>query len=591
MLSTFNSFNENLNQARAVLRRKNLDEKNPEFVKIRQMLSRHLGYTGKFTKWHFEDGYSIERLEDLYKRLVGSNIDINQVQKPEDVIDLIVGNTAQQTINQVIGSIPSITRQNLKEYGVLDKIIDFVKGNLDKKDRFIRFFSKKGGTLDDHDEYGIIDILKNICDVDPDRMLKECRMNNLLFEDNKWIIFAAVNYDQCKKFGSKFWCIVDDRYTFNDYTYENDALQLIAYDKTKEIFVDKESVLGITVVINGDNDYSPKKKKDKTIHIEAAHWEDDSIGMTEAKNLIKNLKSSDIEKLMKSEEYVLGHPDKIRSIKLDSLIDFYKKNKISGSTLIESMISRNLEIDSFYFILEDPKLIIEFLKSVKKYDNGDIDDYIHDYGYRGRNNDDNKYHKFIDDYIDLEYADLFPTKLLLKYFMKDELPEDQINKIKIFKEDSIGDIFDYIDNGDMSVNNQLKVIEKLSHIIKSFDFKEMTMESLENMSYIIFSDLPKNYIDENIKLIKQISSNLNLKKEDMGDCYSRFIIFGDISTLNPNDLISLYKNTGLDISNRITSFNQHLFAEAVQKDDIVLIKKLLSLLPGNNKYSYVLKTK
>jgi len=67
MLSTFNSFNENLNQARAVLRRKQLDEKNPEFVKIRQMLSRHLGYTGKFTKWHFEDGYSIERLEDLYK--------------------------------------------------------------------------------------------------------------------------------------------------------------------------------------------------------------------------------------------------------------------------------------------------------------------------------------------------------------------------------------------------------------------------------------------------------------------------------------------------------------------------------------------
>ena len=35
----------------------------------------------------------IERLEDLYKRPVGSNIDINQVQKPEDVIDLIVGNT------------------------------------------------------------------------------------------------------------------------------------------------------------------------------------------------------------------------------------------------------------------------------------------------------------------------------------------------------------------------------------------------------------------------------------------------------------------------------------------------------------------
>lgn len=574
----FNSFNENLNQARAVLRRKKIDETNPDFVRIRKMLSRHLGYTGKFTKWHFEDGYSIARLEDLYKRIIGSNIDINKVQKPEDVIDLLVANTSQQTINQVIGSIPSVARQNLKDDGILDKVIDFVKGNLDKKDRFIRFFSKKGGTLDEHDEYEIIDILKDICEIEPDKLLKECRLNNLLFENDIWIIFAVLNYDQCKKFGSKYWCIVDDRYTFNDYTYDNDALQLICYNKTKEIFVDNQSVLGITVNLERYNRHN--RKTEEKIYIEAAHWEDDSEGDPMAKELILNLNVSDIKNMLNSEEYVLNHPDRLKKVPIESLMDFYKKNKISASTLMEAMFCRKIEMESFNFILQDSNLIVEFLKTLKLAENGDLDDY--------GENDYSKYYKFIEKNISLDYIKNFPTNVVLELFLNDKLTKKQISNVKIG--DDLEPIFNYI-GSKKQIDKQLDAIDKISILIKNdYDFKESIIDMLIDISCSMFRDMKENYNSHNIEIIRKIASHVGMNREDC-DEYSEFVIFGDLKNLSKADITKLYKHTDLNIMDTIKSFNYDLLSAAVSKDDTEVINKMLKLLPGNDKYNYNYTTK
>lgn len=65
----FDLLNENMNKARSVLRQAGVDETDPNFLKLRELLKNNLGYTGKFTEWMFLQKIDFNRLENLYNRI------------------------------------------------------------------------------------------------------------------------------------------------------------------------------------------------------------------------------------------------------------------------------------------------------------------------------------------------------------------------------------------------------------------------------------------------------------------------------------------------------------------------------------------
>jgi hypothetical protein len=47
----YNGINENLQKALSILKKNNVEETNKDFKKHKEVLSRNVGYLGKFTEW------------------------------------------------------------------------------------------------------------------------------------------------------------------------------------------------------------------------------------------------------------------------------------------------------------------------------------------------------------------------------------------------------------------------------------------------------------------------------------------------------------------------------------------------------------
>ena len=122
MISNWNDYeviNETLQKARSILTKLNIPEDNAKFQELRLMLSKNIGYLGKFTQWLFVDKHPIENLESLYLKVKGTKLpqSIDKYNTPEEVIDSIVRGSAETALNQMIQSIPSRTREFLKKAG------------------------------------------------------------------------------------------------------------------------------------------------------------------------------------------------------------------------------------------------------------------------------------------------------------------------------------------------------------------------------------------------------------------------------------------------------------------------------------------
>ena len=78
MVRSYSLF-ENLNYAKSVLRKKGLDDKNPEFLQIRELCKDKQGYLGVITKLHFNDNIQLEELSDILKTLSRLNINVQDI--------------------------------------------------------------------------------------------------------------------------------------------------------------------------------------------------------------------------------------------------------------------------------------------------------------------------------------------------------------------------------------------------------------------------------------------------------------------------------------------------------------------------------
>ena len=112
----YQSINENLQKARAILRRAGIAETNDDFQKLRKLLATHPGYLGKFTEWLIVNKITYDRLEDLYQQIKDTRLSrpIDEFKTPEEIIDTIVRTNADTAVNQMIHAIPSRARDFLK---------------------------------------------------------------------------------------------------------------------------------------------------------------------------------------------------------------------------------------------------------------------------------------------------------------------------------------------------------------------------------------------------------------------------------------------------------------------------------------------
>jgi hypothetical protein len=239
----FDSINENMSKARAVLRQSGKTQTNPDFVKLRNLLSNNMGYIGKFTEWMFLKNISYDQLESLYNRIKDARLSkpIDQFETPEEVIDTLIRKNSQSDLNQMINAIPSNTRQFLKECDDFKNLENFLTQHSNKKVAIIDFFSKKSGRYGEYDEDEVIEnIIKDLEYVVNVKSISEIaqfskKSDNIKFihEDNKLLI-VAVNYQGIQEVGSRYWCIVQDEYTFDEYVLNGEAkIQLVIYFKDK----------------------------------------------------------------------------------------------------------------------------------------------------------------------------------------------------------------------------------------------------------------------------------------------------------------------------------------------------------------------
>lgn len=431
--------NENVQKSKKVLKDLNIPETNPNYLALKKLLSRNIGYLGKFTDWHFNGKYSIQRLQDLYKKIKESNLNkgIDEFKTPEDIIDFIIDKNKNSRENKIEKSIPKSIKNFLiygnsehdnvedDEEGIYKSDIEYfgkfikdisVKVPDNKLDMVCDYFRNKSARClyqDEPYEY-LDDVIDTIVNINPDDIYKNIRNDNkknltILIDNDEYLFFICHNYGACKKYGSKFWCIVEDESTFEDYTEK--AVQSIFFFKDKIPFIDKESVLGMTI-----NIYDYK--------ISAAHWEDD-----ESCNL------RDYE-----DDLYYSNPSSRKSF-YDTILNTITENKSIISSIYSISFEHQLENDpgklSYFVQISDNKEIFDFIKrktfksilldyQIEYLTTSDIEkilDILLENDYDMSEVFDNEWVEFILDYLTLNYLIKNAGKLISKEYVLENISE------------------------------------------------------------------------------------------------------------------------------------------------------------------------
>ena len=278
---------ENLQKARKLLADNRIPETDPQFKKLREMLSANPGYIGQFTKWLFgiddaeketevdDDGMVRQRarrehrnptpfseLEEIYKALKTIRIDkpIEDFKRAEDLYDYIQSFEINKKTNQVINAIPSKAREL-----VTDKLRDLISLNSDVAPLLKDFYSKKGGkfkTSKDlyNDTYGLIENIRGGFNLETIKKKAQGLNAEAVLESPEMLILAVYDFPASSKLGSKSWCISNSQSYWNNYVNEF-TTQYFIYDFTKPIS-DNRHMIGVTVSPSGS--------------FHAAHFADDA---------------------------------------------------------------------------------------------------------------------------------------------------------------------------------------------------------------------------------------------------------------------------------------------------------------------------
>jgi len=260
--------NEDMQQARAILKKLKIPESDPRFQELKDMLVKDnkIGYIGKFAKWVFKDGEPWNKLIEVYDMLKSYPHKIPPIhtfKSLENLFDFLQGSEIDFKVKKIINQIPSRARKHVTPK--LEKLIEL---NITYGDHLRDFYAKKGGKFkNSQDLYNETEALINNLSggFNLDKIKEKIAKNNLkveiALERPDLLVLQPKNYIASKALGARSWCISYSEPYWNSYVdvFSN---QYFIFDFSKSLS-DKKSMIGVTV--NPDKSFK------------AAHFKDDSV--------------------------------------------------------------------------------------------------------------------------------------------------------------------------------------------------------------------------------------------------------------------------------------------------------------------------
>lgn len=218
--------NENVAQAKALLKKISISETDPDFIKIREMLRGHDGYVYWFTKLRFSDNQSMDELKNIWNAINDNSGLVNfftkkvvDLEKAEDFWDQYERAKLVSGAKKVLNQFPANQKRlfNLEDQKDFDLLVSLSKSkSLPALIRKISSYRDKKSLVDAANrllsssfEGKFGELIKLINSVDADIKVAD--------EENN-IIICQVTYPQIKVLGGDTsWCIVGSEGTFNSY--------------------------------------------------------------------------------------------------------------------------------------------------------------------------------------------------------------------------------------------------------------------------------------------------------------------------------------------------------------------------------------
>lgn len=436
--------------------------------------------------------------------------------------------------------------------------LGFLKLHVNKKDIICDFLSKKGGRYgeDGETDEPLDDLKKDIeklINMPSIESIKEGLPNEknvkFIYDDDKILIIAS-NYEGLQKYGSSYWCITQDRYTFNDYVYEEGIKQQwIVFFKDKSPYIDDRSVMGVTVdIFRGE--------------VSASHWEDDDAAdnrfiekMFDKINLDNISEAESIFNGRSKKKAIIIAPEKHRSEIEKDILNIVRQNRgYRNNVPIDDLLT------SFAYIDEDDDMF-----------NGSP-------SYIGKNLFNVIKSIMVDKkLIFVDQDDNFPS-IVYDYDLKDLISynknwnDDDISNILRDKDTikSLEYVEWFISNG-YDISKYLK--GRVPEVLKKIDIEKIiinNVEGIDTWSLMIQSLTPRQVNNVYNKILKGDKKSILVNSEIRNDSFLK----GAISWIVDEDNIEKYKKDILDLINypdnnhKLSFTNINLILDNIDDDDI-----------------------
>lgn len=240
--------NENMDQAKSII-----GKKMAAFDKLKVLLSKNLGYIGKFTEYLMDENVAYEDLEELYKKINdlksrNTTIDISKLSY-EKSLDKIISVNNDLSVNGLISKFPSEQKKiakvlinNKTNYNIFLKVSN-------KED--LQTFLSKVSRYKDSDS--LLSAMK-VFSKDPKNSKEQVKelvndiKSDIIFENDNILVVKVDSLSDINVLGSDTsWCILGSG-QWNSYT--KGRLQYILYDYTKDEF-DPTFKIGFTLEKSG----------------------------------------------------------------------------------------------------------------------------------------------------------------------------------------------------------------------------------------------------------------------------------------------------------------------------------------------------
>lgn len=360
-IKNFNHFiNENMDQAKSIIAKKM-----KAFEMLKDLLSKNLGYIGKFTEYLMTENISYEQLESLYKQILdlkskNVTLDISKLSF-EKALDKVQDSYNDLSVNSLISQFPS-TQKKIARDSIKNNNYNFnILLKASKKSNIEAFINKVSRYKNPSDLMNALRIFTKDAKNNKEnvKQILSDLSSKLVFENDKIMIVYVPKHKDIEILGSDTsWCIVGSTSMWTRYT--SGRYQFILYNYELDEF-DPLFKIGFTLNPNGSI-HAAHDILDGgcSTNLQSVLWENNLqninliAGLGDIEGAVKKIKVDDIKAntSIASIELLLNSSDK-EGIKLliKRLLRVYGWDKTLGFTkhITESRKSLLIRVVKKYF--------------------------------------------------------------------------------------------------------------------------------------------------------------------------------------------------------------------------------------------------